>query len=68
MPGEDSPTILRYEILNSVKFDPTRKRATVVVRCKNEGQRADIKVLTKGADSVLCKKLAPGQEEIMAVT
>ena len=48
-----------------MKFDPTRKRATVVVREKNQ---SNIKVLTKGADSVLSKKLAPGQEEMMAVT
>ena len=57
LPGDVTQTILKYEILNSVKFDPTRKRATVVVREKNQ---SNIKVLTKGADSVLSKKLAPG--------
>eukprot|EP00054_Salpingoeca_dolichothecata_P013519 m.75492 g.75492 ORF g.75492 m.75492 type:complete len:1176 (-) comp20522_c0_seq1:32-3559(-) len=47
----------RYEILNVLEFNSTRKRMSVIVRCPN-GQ---IKLYCKGADSVIYERLAPNQ-------
>eukprot|EP00730_Choanoeca_flexa_P004838 TRINITY_DN11817_c0_g1_i2.p1 TRINITY_DN11817_c0_g1~~TRINITY_DN11817_c0_g1_i2.p1 ORF type:complete len:1157 (+),score=344.14 TRINITY_DN11817_c0_g1_i2:140-3610(+) len=46
-----------YEILNVLEFNSTRKRMSVVVRCPD----GKIKVLCKGADSVIYERLAPKQ-------
>uniref|UniRef100_A0A7S1TDZ2 Phospholipid-transporting ATPase n=1 Tax=Compsopogon caeruleus TaxID=31354 RepID=A0A7S1TDZ2_9RHOD len=46
-----------YEILGVIDFDSTRKRMSVIVR----GPDAKVKVYTKGADSVILSRLAPGQ-------
>jgi len=42
--------MLQYDLLNIIEFSSTRKRMTVIVR---DQQKGTIKVLTKGADSVL---------------
>ena len=47
----------KYELLNLIEFDSTRKRMTVVVRTP-EGK---ILVICKGADSIIEKRLKPGQ-------
>ena len=41
---------MSYELLNVIEFDSTRKKMTVVVR---DSESNEIKVLCKGADSVL---------------
>jgi phospholipid-transporting ATPase len=46
-----------YEILNVCEFNSTRKRMSVVVR----GPDKRIKLFTKGADTVIYERLAPGQ-------
>lgn len=47
--------VLRYEILNVIEFTSARKRMSVVVRTP-EGK---IKILCKGADSVIYERLTP---------
>ena len=49
-----------YKLLNLIEFDSTRKRMTVVVR--NEESR--ILVICKGADSIIEKRLRPGQAHL----
>lgn len=44
---------LKYQLLNVIEFDSTRKRMTVIVRCPDNS----IKVLCKGADSVIYERL-----------
>ena len=46
----------RYELLNLIEFDSTRKRMTVVVRTPED----QILVICKGADSIIEKRLKPG--------
>jgi len=48
---------LKYELLNVIEFDSARKRMTVIVRTP-EGK---IMVVCKGADSIIEKRLRPGQ-------
>lgn len=43
----------KYELLNVIEFDSTRKRMTVIVRMPD----GKIKVLCKGADSIIEKRL-----------
>jgi len=45
---------LEYEILNICEFNSTRKRMSAVVRCPN----GEIKIYTKGADTVIFERLA----------
>lgn len=52
--------ILRYEILNVIEFTSARKRMSVVVKTP-EGK---IKILCKGADSVIYERLTPIPLEI----
>lgn len=49
---------LKYELLNVIEFDSARKRMTVIVR-KPDGR---IMVICKGADSIIEKRLKPGQD------
>lgn len=42
-----------YELLNVIEFDSARKRMTVIVKCPN----GDIKVMCKGADSIIYPRL-----------
>ena len=51
-----APTrIVNIEILNIIEFTSSRKRMSVIIRDPD----GKIKVLTKGADSVLSQVLAP---------
>ena len=52
----NTPTqVLSFEILNIIEFTSSRKRMSVIVR----DESGQIKVLTKGADSVLSQMLGP---------
>ena len=42
--------MLKFEVLNILEFSSTRKRKTVIVKNSKTGE---IKVLTKGADSII---------------
>jgi len=48
----------KYKLLNLIEFDSTRKRMTVVVRTPEN----TILVICKGADSIIEKRLKPGQK------
>ena len=52
----------RYEILNVLEFNSTRKRMSVIVRCPNGA----LKLYCKGADSVILPRLSPGQAHVAA--
>ena len=47
--------IRKYQLLNLIEFDSTRKRMTVIVRTPEN----KILVITKGADSIIEKRLKP---------
>lgn len=51
---------LKYELLNVIEFDSARKRMTVIVR-NPEGR---VMVICKGADSIIEKRLRPGQDDM----
>ncbi len=51
-------TTEEYEILNVCEFNSTRKRMSTIIRTP-QGQ---IKLYTKGADTVIYERLAPKQE------
>lgn len=51
-----------YGLLNVIEFDSTRKRMTVIIRMPND----EIKVLCKGADSIIEKRLK--YKENMSIT
>nr|KAJ3421610.1 hypothetical protein HK105_002932 [Polyrhizophydium stewartii] len=53
-----------YEILHVLEFNSTRKRMSVVVRTE-DGQ---VVLMTKGADSVICRRLAHGQDKKIDMT
>ncbi|KAI8922887.1 hypothetical protein BC831DRAFT_58074 [Entophlyctis helioformis] len=55
---------MAVEVLNVLEFNSARKRMSVIVR-RDSG---DILLMTKGADSVIYKRLAPGQDDLKAVT
>lgn len=50
----------RYKLLQVIEFDSTRKRMSVIVRTP-EGK---ILILCKGADSIIEKRLKPGQKSL----
>eukprot|EP00047_Mylnosiga_fluctuans_P006561 m.247712 g.247712 ORF g.247712 m.247712 type:complete len:1182 (-) comp15473_c0_seq1:193-3738(-) len=52
----------RYDVLNVLEFNSTRKRMSVIVRCPN----GLIKLYCKGADSVIIPRLSPGQQHVAA--
>ena len=52
--------MLKYDILSIIEFSSARKRMTVIVRDTKNGQ---IKVLTKGADSVIMELLSEPDPE-----
>ena len=54
----------KYKLHNVIEFDSTRKRMTVIVRTPEN----KILVICKGADSIIEKRLKPGQEEILTKT
>jgi magnesium-transporting ATPase (P-type) len=57
LPYQQSPLLLRFQILHIFEFTSKRKRMSVVVKCVNPTEDVKfldgIKVLTKGADGVL---------------
>jgi phospholipid-transporting ATPase len=55
-PGQ-AMKILKYRMLNLIEFDSARKRMTVVVRDPD----GKLVVFCKGADSIIEKRLRPGQ-------
>ena len=50
--------VKRYKLLNLIEFDSTRKRMTVIVKTEED----KILVVCKGADSIIEKRLVPGQK------
>ena len=54
----------KYELLNVFQIDSDRKRMSVVVRTPDD----KILVICKGADSIIEKRLKPGQGELLATT
>ena len=48
----------KYKLLNVIEFDSTRKRMSVILRTPEN----KILVICKGADSIIEKRLKPGQE------
>jgi P-type E1-E2 ATPase len=62
--NKHSDTRTKYELLNILEFSSARKRMSVIVRTPDDR----IVVMTKGADSVIVKRLHPGQEEIVCST
>lgn len=55
---------LRYQLLNVIEFTSARKRMSVIVKTP-EGK---IIIMTKGADSHIIPRLAPGQDELIEAT
>lgn len=49
---------VKYKLLNVIEFTSSRKRMTVIVRT-HDGR---IKVMCKGADSIITSRLKPGQK------
>jgi magnesium-transporting ATPase (P-type) len=49
--------VSKYELLNVIEFDSARKRMTVIVRTPDNR----VMVVCKGADSIIEKRLRPGQ-------
>jgi len=47
-----------YKLLNLIEFDSARKRMSVIVRT-DDGR---ILIICKGADSIIEKRLVPGQQ------
>ena len=58
-PASVPRSYLEYELLNIIEFSSMRKRMSVIVR----DTKGEIKLLTKGADSVLEQLLAPIDQE-----
>ncbi|KAG0057743.1 hypothetical protein BGZ83_003641 [Gryganskiella cystojenkinii] len=80
-PHETEPR--RYQILNVLEFNSTRKRMSVIVKqlwpysssgAKVDGdthervQQEEILLLTKGADNIIFERVKPGQDEIVQDT
>jgi hypothetical protein len=62
---------LRFRLLNILEFTSARKRMSVLVRQLGEGDEPGnnpILLLCKGADNVVYDRLAPGGDELKAVT
>eukprot|EP00741_Cyanophora_paradoxa_P010452 tig00000037_g10107.t1 len=53
-----------FAVLNVLEFDSTRKRMSAVVR----GPDGALKLYTKGADTMIIPRLAPGQEALVEAT
>jgi len=54
----------QYELLNVIEFTSARKRMTVIVK----DPTGKIICMTKGADSHVLPRMAPGQEQLIATT
>ena len=66
LPYEKNSMLLRFQILHIFEFTSKRKRMSVVVKCVNPPSGleylSDIKVLTKGADAILEKRISQNEE------
>ena len=51
----------KYKLLNVIEFDSTRKRMSVIIRTPDNR----IMVICKGADSIIEKRLRPGQKTLV---
>jgi phospholipid-translocating ATPase len=66
-----APEPLRFRLLNILEFSSVRKRMSVIVRqlgAEDEPETSPVLLLCKGADNVIFERLAPGGEELKAVT
>ncbi|XP_076983961.1 putative phospholipid-transporting ATPase IM isoform X2 [Tamandua tetradactyla] len=61
---EELGTLVTYQLLAFLDFNNIRKRMSVIVR-NPEGQ---IKLYSKGADTILFEKLHPSNEDILSLT
>ncbi|XP_055135052.2 probable phospholipid-transporting ATPase IM isoform X4 [Symphalangus syndactylus] len=61
---EELGTLVTYQLLAFLDFNNTRKRMSVIVR-NPEGQ---IKLYSKGADTILFEKLHPSNEVLLSLT
>lgn len=52
--------IRKYKLLNVIEFDSTRKRMSVILKTPED----KILVICKGADSIIEKRLLPGQKSL----
>ena len=59
VPSKD--TRERYEVLHTLEFSSARKRMSVILRRASDQQ---LIMYTKGADSMIYSRLAPGQDEM----
>ena len=62
-----SESIDRYELLNILEFNSSRKRMSVVVR-KLDDDDKKLLLLSKGADNVIFERLKEGNEELKEIT
>ncbi|CCL98771.1 uncharacterized protein FIBRA_00776 [Fibroporia radiculosa] len=58
----------KYELLNILEFNSSRKRMSVIVRKLDEEEGDRLFLLTKGADNVIFERLVPGNEELRKTT
>jgi magnesium-transporting ATPase (P-type) len=56
--------ILKYKLLAVLEFTSSRKRMSVIL----ETPEGDIKILCKGADSIILERLRDGQDELINQT
>lgn len=65
-----SSEVERYELLNVLEFNSSRKRMSVVVRKQKTGddEKPRIFLLTKGADNVIFERLASGNDQLKDTT
>lgn len=54
----------KYELLNVIEFTSARKRMSIIVRTPDK----KVLIMTKGADSHIIPRLAPGQDELTETT
>lgn len=54
----------RFELLNTIEFNSTRKRMSTIVKT----DKGEIMLLCKGADSMIYERLAGGQDELKDIT
>lgn len=54
----------KYELLNVIEFTSARKRMSIIVRAPDN----QVLIMTKGADSHIIPRLAPGQDDLIEKT
>jgi magnesium-transporting ATPase (P-type) len=58
----------KHKVTNELEFNSDRKRMSVIVKRVSDLEGEGYTLLTKGADSIIEKLLAPGQEGILTPT